>query len=206
MSDAAMQVSTADAPLVPGRECGSCRACCVALTIAQPTFRKPQGVPCPHLCAGGGCGIYLHRPPICRTFFCGWRTNRWVRPTLRPDGSGVLVTDCSGRATATQAGQLGVLIMLLRPEGIEAEGLAETVCAPVAAGIPVWISVASPPGYVAAHLRIDDKLREAVRLRNRTKVMRTLRKEWRKLSCQDFRPSEFGEAVFFPAVPEAPPA
>ena len=35
-----------DTPLVPGRECGTCNVCCVALTINEPALQKAQGYRC----------------------------------------------------------------------------------------------------------------------------------------------------------------
>lgn len=78
-------------PVVPGRVCGDCTACCTHLTVNSPDFAKPAGVPCVHLGAGG-CTIHAVRPTICRTWFCVWRRFADLGDELRPDRSGLLVS------------------------------------------------------------------------------------------------------------------
>src|SRR5580693_3027169 len=87
----AAMVEAVSGDLVAGRECGPCNACCTALTIDDPDLQKVQGYRCKHSQRDGGCGIYAARPQTCQEFFCGWRRLKWVRETLRPDRSGVLV-------------------------------------------------------------------------------------------------------------------
>jgi Fe-S-cluster containining protein len=76
-------------PLVPGRECGNCVACCDTLRIDTPDFAKAADVACPHN-TGSGCGIYPTRPGICRTWFCAWRRTGAMSDAARPDRSGIL--------------------------------------------------------------------------------------------------------------------
>ena len=59
--------------LIPGRECGDCTVCCVVPNIDKPEIQKLSGARCRH-CTGGGCAIYDSRPPVCRAFYCAWRT------------------------------------------------------------------------------------------------------------------------------------
>jgi len=70
--------------------CGPCQACCVAPKIDVPELSKPSGVACVHL-AEKGCGIYPARPPVCRTFLCGWRLLPELDMSWRPDLSGVML-------------------------------------------------------------------------------------------------------------------
>ena len=56
-------------------ECRSgCGACCIAPGITQPFFGipegKPPGIPCVHLDAARGCGLYqdARRPAVCGNF------------------------------------------------------------------------------------------------------------------------------------------
>lgn len=37
---------------IPGRECGECNVCCVALTIDDPALQKVQGYRCKNSVAG----------------------------------------------------------------------------------------------------------------------------------------------------------
>ncbi len=91
---------------IPGRECGECNVCCVALTIDDPALQKVQGYRCKNSVAGQGCVIYETRPQTCRAFNCGWQMLKWVKPTMRPDrprqGG-----DARGPAAGAQAGPLG---------------------------------------------------------------------------------------------------
>lgn len=75
--------------LAPGRECGSCTACCKIPAIDVPELRKPAGIMCPN-CTGSACSIYNSRPEPCRTFFCLWRRVATMPDQLRPDRIGVM--------------------------------------------------------------------------------------------------------------------
>lgn len=77
--------------------CGSCRACCITLFVADEGdgFTKPSHQACHHLC-NAGCGVYEKRPRTCRAFKCLWLSsqdgNRPMAPELRPDRCGVILT------------------------------------------------------------------------------------------------------------------
>lgn len=160
--------------LVEGRSCDGCNVCCVALTINDGALRKPQGVRCPNAQRDNGCAIYDSRPGTCRDFFCGWRLLRWVRGELRPDRSGVLIrlhidTATDGRQTP------GIVVTLLTAKAVEAEGLAETVAAAVAADAPVYLNVPGPPGFTSSQARMNDALRGPVLARDKAAVLEVLR-------------------------------
>jgi len=87
----AFMAANAAGPLVPGRECGSCTACCVHLLVHSRDFTKLQGVACPNCELGHGCKIYEIRPQVCHSFMCGWRTMPMLDESWRPDRSGVIV-------------------------------------------------------------------------------------------------------------------
>lgn len=162
-------------PLVPGRECGSCNVCCVALTIDDPEMQKPQGYRCRNTLPDKGCAIYETRPGTCRAYFCGWRRLKWVREGLRPDLSGVLVRMQYEGTPGDPASRLGVVFSLLTNASLKAEGLAETVAAAISAKVPVWVHVPGPPGYTAATARINDALQEVVLTRDKAGLLKLLR-------------------------------
>jgi Fe-S-cluster containining protein len=164
----------ADPYLVAGRECGSCNVCCVALTIEDPRLHKAQGYRCKHARRDNGCAIYETRPQSCRSFFCGWRRLKWVREALRPDRSDVLVRLNGEFSPEDGQERLAVEFMFLSPTALEAEGIAETIAAAVAARIPVSMSVPGRPGYTYAHARINEPLEEAVKTRNKPAMLAIL--------------------------------
>ena len=160
--------------LVAGRECGSCNVCCVALTINDPELQKLQGHRCPNALPDNSCAIYATRPQTCRTFNCGWRRFKWIRETLRPDSSGVLVRLHMEVSNGTQS--LGVVFTLLTNAALKADGLAETVAAGVLADIPVYLHVPGPPGYTASQVRINEALQHAVLTKDKPALLQALRR------------------------------
>ena len=68
------------------RNCGSCHACCIHLTIDE--LQKPEHERCSHL-GRTGCNQYEERPATCRDFVCLWKMGRFSKAE-RPDRCGVL--------------------------------------------------------------------------------------------------------------------
>ncbi len=163
-------------PLVPGRECGTCDACCVSLTIDDPELQKPQGYRCRNLVRNVGCGIYETRPETCRAYYCGWRRLKWIQAAMRPDVSRVLVRMQFERPVADQPVRLGVVFVLLEPASLKAEGLAESVAAAVAGDVAVYVSVPGPPGYTSGQARMNDVLQHAVLTRDKPALLDVLRR------------------------------
>ena len=164
--------------LIAGRECGSCNVCCVALTIDEPTLRKPQGFRCRNAQRDNGCSIYPDRPPTCRSFFCGWRQLPWVRAGLRPDRSEVLVRLHHEVSREDGSRRMGVIFTILTKAGLKAEGLAESVAAAVAAEVPVYLHIPGPPGWTSGQARINDALRHAVATKDKEAVLGILREAY----------------------------
>ena len=164
-----------DPGLVPGRECGTCHVCCVSLTINEPGLQKPQGYRCRNLQPGQGCTIYATRPPTCREFECGWRKLKWVRESLRPDKSAVLIKLHAEISRTTGQHSMGIAVTLLDASALKAEGLAETVAAAVAADIPVYLHVPGPPGYTASQAKVNDALRHAVVTKDKAALLGILK-------------------------------
>jgi hypothetical protein len=162
--------------LVAGRTCGSCNVCCIALTIDDPELQKVQGHRCHNALPDNSCAIYATRPQTCRTFFCGWRRLKWIRETLRPDTSGVLVRIQNEGSATNDSQRFGVVFTLLTGAAVNADGLAETVAAAVAADVPVYLYVPGPPGHTASQVQINEVLREAVLTKNKPAVLHILRR------------------------------
>jgi Fe-S-cluster containining protein len=100
----------ANPPEMPSsRQCGPCNLCCTAMHVAA--LDKPAGTPCEHQgkAAGGGCGVYDHRPSVCRNWYCMWvRDNGKVfADDERPDKLGVFFT--AGRKQSTPSSRLASL-------------------------------------------------------------------------------------------------
>lgn len=70
------------------RSCDGCTLCCDLLEV-EP-IGKRAGARCEHCRVGAGCAIYNERPPVCRTFDCGWRLSPGMAESLRPDRCGVV--------------------------------------------------------------------------------------------------------------------
>jgi Fe-S-cluster containining protein len=162
-------------PLVPDRSCGSCNVCCVALTIDDPALQKPQGYRCRNATRENACAIYDARPQTCRSFFCGWRTLKWIRPGLRPDRSGVLVR-LHGEIGADGSARQGIMVTLLNAAALKAEGLAESIAAAVHAELPVYLHIPGPPGYTASRARLNEALGDAVHARDKAAILAILRR------------------------------
>lgn len=161
--------------LVAGRECGDCNACCIYLTINDTELQKVQGVRCHNALPDNRCTIYQRRPHTCRTYYCGWRLLKWVRTTMRPDVSNVLVRLQHESKNSTSKHPFGVIFTLLNRSALKAEGLAESIAAGVAADVPVYLNIPGPPGYTSGQARINEVVADAVLLRDKPALLRILR-------------------------------
>ena len=79
-----------NAPVVNGRECGSCTLCCSLLAIDE--INKPKGEHCPNCDLGTGCRIYQKRPQECHDFYCGFLTQETLAEYWYPAISRIVVT------------------------------------------------------------------------------------------------------------------
>lgn len=174
--------------LVPDRDCGDCNVCCVALTIDDPALQKVQGFRCQNTLPDKTCAIYDGRPRTCRVFFCGYRRLKWVKDTLRPDRSDVLVNLQHESKPGETPVRMGVTFTLLTTAAVKAEGLAESVAAAVSAGVPVYVQIPGPPGFTWAQARIDEALRPAVYARDKAAILRLLQQAHRQGRKGDFEP------------------
>jgi Fe-S-cluster containining protein len=145
-------------PLVPGRECGPCTACCFEITIEHPALAKPPRTLCVH-CAAGGCSIYAERPDICRSWFCTWRRLADLPDHLRPDQCGLLATVAENPEAENPLARLYIVVQWLDERPITKSAAADELLAAMRRyGLPVWVgsgdrmSLHYPREEVALHL------------------------------------------------------
>lgn len=147
-------------PLIPGRECGECFACCTIPRIESELFQKPSGVVCHHY-AGQGCSIYATRPQVCRDFHCEWRHQAMLDDSWRPDRSGVMIT--SRYLDEQQGGSAAmVLVVFGDHDVIFDEGFAILVATSIDRGMEAILSLPSGPDQLAREARLSQFAGEAV--------------------------------------------
>jgi hypothetical protein len=142
--------------LIPGRDCGGCTVCCVAPTIDKPEIQKLSGAACRH-CAGGGCAIYESRPPVCRSFYCAWRTVDIFDDSWRPDRSGVMPyveTEGISDDFDMSAG-IGLMLVGNPLKIVRQAWFQEFVVTGVMNSIPLFLSLPGPRGYQAATVSLN---------------------------------------------------
>lgn len=145
-------------PLVEGRECGECIACCVEIAIDDPDLSKPAGIPCVH-CGPRGCAIYETRPRSCRAWFCAWRRLADLPERLRPDRSGLMACLTERPGDANPLLRLYIVVKWTGGRPVTRSPEADELLARLRRiGLPVWvgtgdrISLHFPREAVALHL------------------------------------------------------
>jgi len=174
--------------LIPGRECGECTVCCVAPSINKPEIQKLSGARCRH-CTGGGCSIYDTRPPICRGFYCAWRTVDIFGDDWRPDKSGVLayvetegISDSFDLSTGIGLMLVGNPLKIVRQKYFQ-----DFVVTGVMNSVPLFLSLPGPRGYQAATVSLNtDQMVDAIA---RGQVKDALEAALKILRGWDFRPA-----------------
>jgi hypothetical protein len=147
----------------------------VALTIDEPTLRKPQGLRCRNAQPDNSCAIYEARPPTCQTFFCGWRLLQWVPESLRPDRSGVLLRKHPPSSKEIGPRKAGLAITPLPDTVVNADGIFETIVAAVDAGVTLYLEVPGQPGFTAVMVQINERVARAVAARDKPAILAFLR-------------------------------
>ena len=144
--------------LVPGRECGECTACCVALLIDDENFKKPADKVCSNLMDSGGCKIYTKRPSVCQDWYCAWRFMAQLDENWRPDRSGILL----------RSDEDGIIFQPIRDpkEVLTTPRAIELIGGGVAQGIPMSMSIPTRKGFRSYGLPINHPLEEAVESRD----------------------------------------
>jgi hypothetical protein len=152
------------------KACGPCQVCCVALKIDTPQLRKKAQVPCPHL-VQKGCGIYEARPPVCRSFLCGWRLLPELDASWRPDLNGVMLLELpqTQLPKAYRAAGPGWVFVVTDGEKAITPRLARYIAGLVARRVAVFLSAMTP------RIQLNQQLEPLVAAGNLDGVLGVLR-------------------------------
>ena len=151
--------------LIPGRDCGACTVCCTWPTINKPEIQKVSGATCRH-CTAAGCGMYETRPPVCREFFCAWRTVDIFDEDWRPDKSGVMpYVETEGISEGFDlATGIGLMLVGNPLKIVRQRWFQDFVVTGVMNSIPIFISLPGPRGHQAATVSMNsEEMLEAIK-------------------------------------------
>jgi hypothetical protein len=142
--------------LVAGRECGACTVCCTVPTINKPEIQKLSGATCRH-CTGAGCAVYETRPPICRSYYCAWRTVEIFDDSWRPDRSGVMpYVETEGISDAFDLSTgIGLMLVGNPLKTVRQRWFQDFVTTGIMNSVPLFLSLPGPRGYQAATVSLN---------------------------------------------------
>lgn len=86
-------------------------------------------------------------------------------------------------------GEVRAIISILRPEGLEAEGLPETIAAMIKAEMPFYISVPGPPGFQATVADVGEALTLMAMAKKMSGIRAILREVYADIAGDPLRPS-----------------
>lgn len=175
--------------LVPGRECGSCNACCVVPVIDSPQFSKHSNTVCRHS-RDAGCAVYETRPDVCRRFFCGWRRTKLIPDDWRPDRSGVFVTMGSENVPPQFGGAVGLTLTLTdNPlKTVRQPWFVDFVAGAAARRIPLFLSLPGGEGMQAAMVLLNGAPLDAALGKARAAVKDVLERALKQLAGHTYIP------------------
>ena len=188
---------------VPGRECGSCTACCTHLAIISDGMQKLPGIDCEHCLAGAGCAIYDARPSVCRGYHCGWRNLPYLDESWRPDRSGVLInlqisqTDSEQTATAD-------MILIGDLQVLDGDRFAGMAAGFIESGTETWLVLPAEPGMMAYNVMLNTPLAPAIAARDLAQVKAILRESAEMMRVQPpvpLGPEQMGAGYLGPPAP-----
>lgn len=142
--------------LVAGRSCGDCTVCCTFPTIDKPEIQKKSGTSCKH-CTAQGCAIYETRFPVCRGYYCAWRTVDIFGEDWRPDKSGVLpYVETEGIAENFDLGTgIGLMLVGHAARIVRQKWFQDFVVTGVMNSVPLFLSLPGPIGHQAATVSLN---------------------------------------------------
>jgi hypothetical protein len=174
--------------LIPGRDCGDCTVCCTWPTINKPEIQKVSGATCKH-CTGGGCAIYETRFPVCRGYFCAWRTVDIFGEDWRPDKSGVLpYVETEGIAEDFDLSTgIGLMLVGHAARIVRQRWFQDFIITGVMNNVPLFLSLPGPRGHQAATVSLNTgEMVEAIR---RGSVKEALESALKILRGWDYTPA-----------------
>jgi hypothetical protein len=172
-----------DVKLVPGRECGDCNVCCVVPTIDKPEIQKPAGLACRHLC-GDGCAIHETRPPVCRSYFCGWRRLASLDESWRPDLSGVMIDV----EVLDNVNGLGLMLVGNPLKTVRQPWFIDFVAVQVTRNLPLLLTLPGPVGHQGAKSLLNTKAMREAAATSRARVKELLEVALKRLTAYEFQP------------------
>ena len=140
---------------LPGRECGTCTACCKFMPIADEELTKPTNVLCPHCAEGAGCKVYDRRPATCAEWTCGWKVMRQIPDDWRPNESGLVF-----RVEEILDDEITVTVLDPEPR-LGTVDFAELMISWHQAGIALHLETVGPPGFYPARREVNSLVEEA---------------------------------------------
>ena len=171
--------------LVPGRQCGECKVCCIVPPIDEPGMQKQSNAMCHHRLENG-CDIYENRPLACRTYFCGWRRLAFLNDDWRPDKSGVLLE--SGTRTTVGSGSM-VLILVGNPlKAIRQQRFLAFIRESIDQNVTLFLSLPGGRGKAKAALPLNTPEMRSAAAQSRSQIRLALEEIVRQLSSHNFVP------------------
>ena len=149
--------------LVPGRDCGTCEACCIVPSINVAEIQKAASARCSHCTQG--CAIYDTRPKVCRDYFCGWRRLAGIPDDWRPDKSGILAEPITVDITPSRQTTGVILTLIGNPlKTVRAPWFIDFIARAISANTPVYLALPGPTGHLPAKIQLNGAaMNEALR-------------------------------------------
>lgn len=157
-------------PPLPGRSCGECTVCCVALKIDDPALRKSAGVACVHMLPGKGCALHPRHPKTCQSWICGWRFLQ-LSDAMRPDRSGILLVPELGTGEGYEKGGLKIVLQGDDRAALAHDELLNLMAKCVLGGVPIYLTCGTG---LAKQALINDIAKPAVAARGKDEFRRIL--------------------------------
>jgi len=147
-----------------------------------------SGARCRHA-ACGGCAIYDNRPPICRSYYCAWRTVDIFGEEWRPDKSGVLPyveTEGISEDFDLSTG-IGLMLVDNPLKTVRQKWFQDFVVTGVMNSVPLFLSLPGPRGHQAATVSLNtEQMLDGIK---RGAVKETLEAAVKLLRGWDFQPA-----------------